>query len=196
MNASSRTPITLCIDTVRDRLALGLLVSGGQVDIVIEPVARGHAEIIFAAIEELLARHGLGYAVIERVAALAGPGSFTGVRLGLSIARGLGLARAIPVLGVPTLLGLSLSRKGPCDIIVDAKRGQVYRQRFHGPGDPATEVELIAGETLAPDADPYPDMERLTRFCADADPQHFPPDPVYVRPADAKPQTRGKVARL
>lgn len=197
---SAPLPITLAIDTSRERLQLALVLADGRVETEISEIAKGHAEAIFPAIAVLMGRSGVSYDALERIGVATGPGSFTGLRIGLSAARGLGLALAIPVIGVPSLLALSLPRPGPSELIVDAKRGEAYRQRFSAPGQPAGPAELVAlDEALAaadraePDA-PLLDIAHLARFAAQADPSAFPPDPVYIRAADAKPQARAQVA--
>jgi tRNA threonylcarbamoyladenosine biosynthesis protein TsaB len=194
-------PVTLAIDTARERLQLALLLPDGRVDTDVTDIAKGHAEIIMDRIGALLARNGLAYADLSRIAVTTGPGSFTGLRIGLSVARGLGLALSIPVIGVPTLLALSLSRTGASEIILDAGRSEAYVQSFSAPGKPAgaprlgdlTQSLQVAART-APDGW-HLDIERLARFATTADPDQFPPDPHYFRAADAKPQTKGKVAR-
>lgn len=194
-------PLTLAIDTARERLQLALARRDGTSDTEISDIAKGHAEAIFPAIGALLHRNGIGYGDLERIAVSTGPGSFTGLRIGLSAARGLGLALGIPVVGVPSLLALSLSRSGPSEVIVDARRDQAYRQSFSAPGVPDGPAELVdfrqsleAAARAAPD-DPILDIALLVRFAALADPVAFPPDPAYIRPADAKPQAKAQVAR-
>ena len=73
---------------------------------------------------------------LARIAVTTGPGSFTGLRIGLSAARGIGLARAIPVVGVPSLLAISLSAPAgkPVSVLLDARRGEAYFQSFSAPG--------------------------------------------------------------
>src|ERR1700754_1678010 len=115
--------ILLAIDTAGPRLQLALL-RDGAVDTLVEDMAQGQAERIFPAIGELLARNSVAYADLTRLAVTTGPGSFTGLRIGLAAARGLGLALEIPVVGVPTLFAISLG--GPArgfSICLDAKRG-------------------------------------------------------------------------
>ncbi|WP_332713160.1 tRNA (adenosine(37)-N6)-threonylcarbamoyltransferase complex dimerization subunit type 1 TsaB [Pelagibacterium mangrovi] len=194
-------PTTLAIDTARGRLQLALIFADGAADSEIRDIAKGHAEIIFPAIDELMTRHGLAYGDIERIGVSTGPGSFTGLRIGLSAARGLGVALDIPVLGIPSLLALSLSRPGPSELIVDARRDEAYRQTFSAPGHPEGAPELVdltqslqvAARTNADD--PMIDIVLMARFAAMADPKKFPPDPTYIRAADAKPQTKAQVAR-
>lgn len=194
----------LAIDTGAPRLALALLRADGGVDCLVETMAQGQAERLFPAIEDLLRRNGVGYHDLDRLAVTSGPGSFTGLRIGLSAARGLGLALGVPVLGVPTLLALSLPVAGPSTIRLDARRGEAYHQRFSGPGVPLDAAKLILmadaepltgpGDTLV--TDPLIDMTALVRFAAGADPAAYPPEAVYVRGADAKPQGKFRVARV
>lgn len=196
--------VLLAIDTAAPRLQLALLV-GDRVDQLVEDMAQGQAERIFPAIAELLARNGLAYADLTRIAVTTGPGSFTGLRIGLSAARGLGLALALPVVGVPSLLALSLATTsgGPAAVLLDARRGEAYLQLFSARGDPAGPAMLLpmaeamaqrpAGATLL--ETPFVDIALLARFAAGLDPAAFPPEAAYVRAADAKPQDRFRVAR-
>lgn len=194
-------PVTLAIDTARERLQLALVLADGTTDTEIRDIAKGHAELIFSAIAALLDRNDLAYPDLQRIAVSTGPGSFTGLRIGISAARGLGLARDIPVIGIPSLVALSLSHPGPSELIVDARRNEAYRQSFSAPGRPIGPAELvdfrqslqIAARTIADD--PMIDIATMARFAAIADPAAFPPNPSYVRAADAKPQANAQVAR-
>ena len=96
----SSLPVTLAIDTAAPRLQLALLRADGGVDLSLDDIATGHAEILFSRLEVLLKRNDLGHADLQRITVTTGPGSFTGLRIGLSAARGLGLARHLPVLGI------------------------------------------------------------------------------------------------
>lgn len=196
-------PITLAIDTAAPRLQLGLLLADGRVDVSVDEMATGQAEAIFARIAALLARNGLGYADLERVVTTTGPGSFTGLRIGLSAARGIGLARGIPVLGVSSLVALSLGTEGPSTVLLDARRDEAYFQIFAGPARPTTEADLVPmmiaqaavvpGTTLI--TSPFIDIAALARHGATLDPAGNPPEPNYIRDADAKPQTAARIER-
>jgi tRNA threonylcarbamoyladenosine biosynthesis protein TsaB len=191
----------LAIDTGAPRLQLALL-RAGSVDTLIEDMAQGQAERLMPAIGDLLGRNALRYADLTRIAVTTGPGSFTGLRIGLSAARGLGLALNVPVVGVPTLLALSLGAAGPLAVLMDARRGEAYVQRFSAPGLAETEPCItpmdnalaIAG-ALRVEPGPFCDIGLVARFAAAADPGTFPPEALYVRGADAKPQDRFRVAR-
>jgi tRNA threonylcarbamoyladenosine biosynthesis protein TsaB len=97
---------------------------------------RGQAEALMPMIEEAMARAGRTYRDLDRIAVTVGPGSFTGVRVGLAAARGLGLAAGKPVVGVPTTEVLAAAipepeRKGRSLVAaIDTKRGDLYVQRF------------------------------------------------------------------
>lgn len=194
-------PIVLAIDTAGPRLQLALL-ADGAVDCIVDDIATGHAEIIFDKISALLKRHNLTYADLTRLAVTTGPGSFTGLRIGLSAARGLALGLNLPVIGVPTLLAMSLSipQKTKFTIVRDARRGEAYVQSFKAPGQPETAATLMPleqAEALDPAQIVRPEaveIGTLAQFAASADPSGFSPDPFYIRDADAKPQLKGKIA--
>jgi tRNA threonylcarbamoyladenosine biosynthesis protein TsaB len=135
----------LAIDTAAPRLQLALLGADGALDTSVDDLAQGHAELLFPRLAALLERNGMTYADLDRIVVTTGPGSFTGLRIGLSAARGLGLALAIPVIGVPTLQALSLL--GPPDtpfvVLIDARRDEMYRRDFLGPMRPLGEEDEI-----------------------------------------------------
>ena len=200
----NRTPVTLAIDTAAPRLQLALLRTDGGVDRVVEDIAKGHAEILFDRLGDLLARNGLGYEDLERVAVTTGPGSFTGLRIGLSAARGLGVARNVPVLGIPSLLAVSLSApSGPVAVLIDARRDEAYFEVFPQPGAVDRGPRLIAmaeaRANIPSDAtlieSPFVDIGAMARFAALADPAAYPPHATYVRDADAKPQDAARIPR-
>src|SRR5215217_1531193 len=142
--AMSSLPVTLAIDTAAPRLQLALLRADGGVDLSLDDIATGHAEILFSRLEVLLKRNDLGHADLQRIAVTTGPGSFTGLRIGLSAARGLGLARQLPVVGIPSLLALSLGvAQSPVAVLLDARRGEAYFQSFASPGVALTPPLLL-----------------------------------------------------
>lgn len=200
----TKTPVTLGIDTAAPRLQLAVLRGDGASDLSIDDIATGHAEILFDRLAALLARNGLSHADVERIAVTAGPGSFTGLRIGLSAARGLGLARRLPVLGIPSLFALSLGvEAGPVTVLLDARRGEAYFQSFSAPGVAETEPQLLpieaARSRVRPGAhlieSPFVDLAAMVRFAATADPETYPPHAAYIRDADAKPQDAARIPR-
>lgn len=225
------TTTVLAIDTTGARLQLAVL-AADAVTCEIDQRERGHAEVLFDRIGTLLERTGIAYADLTRIAVVTGPGSFAGLRIGLSAARGLGLALSVPVIGVPSLDAISLSAPKGADFLVlqDARRGEVYRKAFSAPGQPSDSADVLlprdnALEDLGPNARfravigsaaadaveasgaenlelrraeterGFADIGAVVRFAAGLDPAAYPPVPAYVRPADAKPQTRFRIAR-
>ncbi|MHA6299609.1 tRNA (adenosine(37)-N6)-threonylcarbamoyltransferase complex dimerization subunit type 1 TsaB [Devosia sp. CAU 1758] len=197
-------PITLAIDTAAPRLQLALCLADGRVDVLVEDIAKGHAEILFDRLGLLLARNGLGYEQVERVAVTTGPGSFTGLRIGLSAARGLGMARKVPVLGIPSLLAISLgAAEGPVAVLLDARRSEAYFEAFPAPGVVGSGPILLPIDTarasVPPGArlieSPFVEIAAMARFAAHADPAAYPPHASYVRDADAKPQDAARIPR-
>ncbi len=102
-----------------------------------EPMARGHQERLAPLAQAVMGEAGLAFAQLERVAVTVGPGSFTGLRVGLAFAKGLALALDIPCVGIGVLEALAASaplpgRSGFVAACVDARRGQLYLQAFSG----------------------------------------------------------------
>lgn len=196
------TPL-LMIDTSGPRLQLALCKQAEVLTDIVEQ-ERGHAEILFPLIARLLARAGLGYTDLRRIGVITGPGSFAGLRIGLAAARGLGLALSLPIIGLPRLIALSLSHDGDgaVAVLLDARRNQAWFEILPAPGRSKTGPSLVgideARALCPPDLPviegPHVDIARAARFAANADPEQFPPLPAYVREADAKPQTKGRVA--
>ncbi len=197
--------VLLAIDTAAPRLALAVLRHDDRVDTLVEDMATGQAERLFPALDELLARVGITYPDLTRIAVTTGPGSFTGLRIGLSAARGLGLALDIPVLGIPSLLALSLSAQcDPVAVLLDAKRGEAYFQSFSGPAIPIRDAALLPmdeAQKLVPQGagvitSPLVDIAAMARFAVTAEPALYPPEAAYIRDADAKPQEKFRIARV
>jgi tRNA threonylcarbamoyl adenosine modification protein YeaZ len=111
-------------------------------------IGTGHAEHLMAVIGEALKTAELGYADIGAVAVSVGPGSFTGVRVGVAAARGLALALKIPSIGVTTLEGLAVEarRAFPGSEVlaaIDARRDEVYAALY------ARDGSLLEGPLVA-----------------------------------------------
>ena len=177
-----------------------------------EEMAKGQAERLMPMLEEVLAEAGLDWPAIDAIGVGVGPGNFTGIRIGVSAARGLALGLGIPALGVNRFEALAEGTEGAVISTLDAPRGEVYAQVLGGPagaaqvGDPAT-IELA----LAPGAAPAcigPGAAVLARrFGGEVAQPRFSlaeaiariaarrrtsgaegrPSPLYVRPADAAP---------
>lgn len=112
-----------------------------------EVMAKGHQERLGGLARDAAAEAG-GFGGIDRIGVTVGPGSFTGLRVGLAFALGLGAALDRPVVGVSTLdaLAASVPAKGMVVAVIDARRGQVYARLFRD-GAPLGEAEALPLET-------------------------------------------------
>ena len=112
-----------------------------------------HSERLMAAVDHLLHLSGWELGQLEGLAVAIGPGSFTGLRIGISAVKGLALALGIPVSAVPTLDALAATlpfAAHPVCPVLDAKKGEVYASLYHWSGDAmCRDWEYLA---LAPDA--------------------------------------------
>lgn len=93
-----------------------------------------HSEQLMVTVDRLLTESGWKIGELQGVAVSIGPGSFTGLRIGVSTAKGLALALGLAVIGVPTLDALAAALPHAADPvcpILDAKKGEVYTSLFH-----------------------------------------------------------------
>ena len=100
-----------------------------------EPMETGQAERLAVMVRDLLAEASVPIQDLDRFAATCGPGTFTGIRIGLAFVRGLALATGRPALGIPTLEAIAAGiGDNPAGrnvaVAVDARRGEVYFQLF------------------------------------------------------------------
>jgi tRNA threonylcarbamoyladenosine biosynthesis protein TsaB len=113
------------------------------------PMVRGHAEALIPLIARIMKQSNTSFRDLGRVAVTTGPGSFTGVRVGLAAARGFGVATGVPVVGVSTLSVyaapyLAANGKSPVVAAIDARHDHVFLQVF-GPGG-----QTLVSPRLAP----------------------------------------------
>jgi tRNA threonylcarbamoyladenosine biosynthesis protein TsaB len=127
----------LAIDTALAACSAAVLDTGNGGLIASEslPMVRGHAEALMPLIERVMKASGLAFGELDRIVVTTGPGSFTGLRVGISAARGFGLAVTIPVVGVSTLSAYAAPYLGADEIspvvaAIDARHSQVYLQAF------------------------------------------------------------------
>ena len=104
-------------------------------------MTRGHADALAPMVEEAMRSVDGGFPSLTRIAVATGPGSFTGIRIGLAMARAMGVALGIPVVGVSTLAAfaaplLSEPRTGIIAAAIDARHGSIYFQLFEPSGRP------------------------------------------------------------
>jgi tRNA threonylcarbamoyladenosine biosynthesis protein TsaB len=125
---------------------------------VYETCDRGHAERLMPMIAGVMATTGLTFSDLDRIAVTVGPGTFSGVRVGIAAARGLALATGVSLAGATSLEVMARqaaerlrATRGDrlLAVAVDARRHSVYFQLLHDPGDPAGPLQLIAPKAAA-----------------------------------------------
>jgi tRNA threonylcarbamoyladenosine biosynthesis protein TsaB len=123
--------IVLALDTSLEACSAAVVEDGRVRAARSEPMARGHQERLAPLVERLMAEAGVAFADLARIGVTAGPGSFTGLRVGLAFAKGLGLTLDKPVVAVGTLAAMAADRtEGFTATVIDARREQVYVQGF------------------------------------------------------------------
>jgi tRNA threonylcarbamoyladenosine biosynthesis protein TsaB len=135
--------LILAIDTALDACAAGVLDTntGKMIARESQAMKRGHAEALMPLIGRVIKESGIAFAGLDRIAVTTGPGSFTGLRVGLSAARGIALAANKPVVGLTTLTAYAapiVSQNGEQPVIaaIDARHDHVYFQVVSGNGNP------------------------------------------------------------
>ena len=101
-------------------------------------VAHTHAQHVLVLIERILADCGISFEAVDALAVTVGPGSFTGLRIGMATVKGLAYATEKPVLGIPTLLALAQNLPFlpyPICPMLDAKKKEVYCGIYRDSGD-------------------------------------------------------------
>lgn len=123
----------LALDTATPAPAIALLTGERLFEETLSADRRASEELL-PAIARVLARAGLGLGDLDRVAVCAGPGSFTGVRVGLATAWGFGRALGVAVESVPTLEAMAETARtegaSRAAALLDAGRGEIVGQRF------------------------------------------------------------------
>ncbi len=143
-----------------DRLCAACLVdeaNGHIVSSMTLDIGRGHAERLIGLIGDLLRDANCGYPDLTCLAVCVGPGSFTGIRVGLATATGLSIALGISVRGVTSLQALAMAALDKSSgrtilALVDAHRGDIYAQMFSSGGlplDGPRQIPLAEGAKLA-----------------------------------------------
>ena len=194
--------IVLALDTALGACQAAVLKGDLILAAMSEPMERGHQERLAPLVRETMQASGLAFSDLDRVAVVVGPGSFTGVRVGLAFAKGLSLALDIPCVGVGSMEALASGVSGLAAAVIDAPRGQRYLQIFRdgaalaqpeallAEAEAARVASLVDGPVrrIGPAADgpAFPDIAAVARMAAARDAPKGRPSPVYLRPPDAK----------
>ncbi|MBO6639836.1 MAG: tRNA (adenosine(37)-N6)-threonylcarbamoyltransferase complex dimerization subunit type 1 TsaB [Roseitalea sp.] len=181
-----------------------------------EAIGRGHAERLMGVVADVMDEAGAAFGDLTGLTVTIGPGSFTGIRVGVAAARGIAVARSQPVTGVTTLESLAVQAvdgenpAGPFAVLIGGGRGQIFMQHFSADCDALDAARAVPEDTVS--ACLRPDCALLVGDAATAVGSDLPnaidrpvgtigavaragrlfahaPSPLYLRGADAKPQT-------
>lgn len=144
--------ITLALDTATRDTAVALLDGERLLAEAREP-SRSHSKTLLPIIDRLVGEAGLEREQLEGLAVGAGPGSFTGVRIGLTVAKTLAYAGGLSLVGVSTLRALAENGRGLAEVVcpaIDALKGEVYAACYRLDG--AGQIELDPPAARAPEA--------------------------------------------
>ncbi|MCE8000239.1 MAG: tRNA (adenosine(37)-N6)-threonylcarbamoyltransferase complex dimerization subunit type 1 TsaB [Rhodobiaceae bacterium] len=140
----------LAIDTGQAACSVALWREGAVAGHRLLPMPKGHAEALVPMIEEVQSETGFAFEGLDALAVTVGPGTFTGLRVGLATARGLAVAAGKPLIGVTTLEAIAWpvrreAEEGTAIVAsFDARRNEAYLQCFAPDGTGLTEPALVS----------------------------------------------------
>ena len=183
----------LAFDTSAAHCAAALLCNGAILGSTFETMQKGQAEALVPLIQTLLAETQTSLHKIGRIGVGLGPGNFTGIRISISLARGLGLSLGCPVIGVDSFEASIEEETKETLIAIPATRDQFYTRSS---ANLQATPQMIDAPTLATSPIPVhyrpkPDLlvANIARIAARRDVKTvMPPAPLYVKPADAAPR--------
>ncbi len=139
---SLETSTSICSVAIHERGALLALAE------IKEPGA--HAEKLVLLVDEVFEKAGLSFGDLDAVAVSQGPGSYTGLRIGVSTAKGIAYGLDIPLIGINTLQAMAASQvvgRGEYVVaVLDARRKEVYTQTFRDTLDEITSIDAVVLE--------------------------------------------------
>lgn len=160
-------------------------------------MSKDQAERLVPLLQEVLTKASANWGDLDALGVGIGPGNFTGIRISVATARGLALALNLPAVGVSGFDALAFSTARPFSALIDAPRGQVFRQDYLEDECRVPQLQLRAeaevemaraGLTKPAALPPLALAERIARIAATKwQTETTPPAPLYLRPADASP---------
>ncbi|MBO7244782.1 MAG: tRNA (adenosine(37)-N6)-threonylcarbamoyltransferase complex dimerization subunit type 1 TsaB [Alphaproteobacteria bacterium] len=197
--------LLLSLDTASTTLSLSLFENEKVLAKFDETMLRGQAERLIPEIQELFKTAGRNVNELSGVAVGVGPGSFTGVRVALSTARGFALALNVPVMGVSSLEAYAYESKEDIFVALDTKRGDFYVAGFNKDLEEVfsprvmtmDEIKILNPKLIASDvADLFEQegfnvrkndfslSEQIAKIALARGENNLPAEPLYLREAD------------
>jgi tRNA threonylcarbamoyladenosine biosynthesis protein TsaB len=168
----------LALETCFGKYSLALFDGEKLLASMISSEENKQAEQLILALEKILADNSLSYSALDAIAVCVGPGSFTGLRIGLAAAKGVALATGIKLIGVSSLAAAA-EKKGGYPVYLNASRSEAFSQASE-----TAEPELI------PHSGQFDELAtaiEVGKVALNPAAQHLTPEPLYVRKPDAKP---------
>ncbi len=154
-NITIEPPLLLAIENTCQHGSVALVCASSCLAEISLLSRQTHSKRLLTAIDRLFAETELGWDSVEAIAISIGPGSFTGLRIGLATVKGLAMATGKPLIGVPTLDGLAhqlVLQPGPVCPVMDARKQEIftalYRPDGHGGQQRITEYLAVPPEHL------------------------------------------------
>ena len=139
----------LALDTSSDYVSIALFDKLELLTQTHQPMATGQAEQLFPLLQDLLKKTNKKPQDISSIAVAVGPGSFTGVRIGLSTARAFALALNIPIVGITNFDAAAYNIQRAVTVVLDTKRGDYFVQKFNQHAQPISKPTVQTAEQLA-----------------------------------------------
>jgi tRNA threonylcarbamoyladenosine biosynthesis protein TsaB len=180
--------LVLAIDTALDACSAAVFDSDRRVIVAGEtqPMQRGHAEALMPLIARVMDGAAIEFRELDRIAVTTGPGSFTGLRVGISAARGIALAAGKPAIGLTTLAAFAAPHIAEDDTLpvvaaIDARHNNVYLQVFGPRGRTvvAPKVASLREAVRAAQTDPARIVGSAAQLIAAAWPKTEPLPPTF-----------------
>lgn len=174
----------LALDTSFGKFSIGIYSDDKQIAYFESDEYSKQAEMLVPEIENLLASANLQYADLTKIACCVGPGSFTGLRIGIAAVKGFELALGVEVIGISSLQASAVAQNGG-KIYLDAKRGQAFFQEFDSNLKPLCNAELMEYDGKFSE---LPNADLVAK--AALKPYTSNLEPIYIRKPDAKLPTK------
>jgi tRNA threonylcarbamoyladenosine biosynthesis protein TsaB len=196
--------LTLAFDTTAEFGSLALADETGVRQEILVHAPEGFGQVLFPRIQALLEAQSVSLSDIQLLAAASGPGSFTGVRVGLAAMKGLASVLGVPVAAVSNLAALAEFGTGPLRAaLIDARRGEVYAALYGASAEAVIPESVLSFprllERLTEELDPHSAIQELEWISTDFAPfraalagTRFEKFPVAIAPR----ALAGAIARI